>query len=810
MRFQSKLLWTFLSLGLAAVGLTLIEASRSASAALRDATEERLTAVRQSRAHLIEQYFRDTGNHVLALSSDESAIAALEQFAETWPAIPQRPDDAEVLGRYYRAEFSQLTLREPALAAKAMEWMPETPEARALQRVYIAENPYPHGSRPLLVAGDAGQYSTVHARFHPTLERYRSAFGYYDVFLIDANGRLLYSVMKEIDLGVDLQQSVYRETGLARAWRRAMALPEPESYVIEDYSPYLPSRLAPAAFVATPMYRAGIKIGVLAIQLPISEINRVMTGGRQWESEGLGATGEAYVVAQDGTLRSDLRAEIEQPEQFIRQLREAGVGEEVLNRIQRYRTAVLNLRVPDSLSRGMLRSKGPLQLPDLQWQIVARISEAEALRPIGALQRNLLWQTAVVALVLSAAAILLARRVTRPVLALARSARQLGKRDFTVRTPVTSDDEIGELAAAFNRMTEDLQNTTVSRDELDRMLTSLINAVFVVNAPRDASVDAILDAPIRQANPAALKLLAREEVSTVRLGDLLTGEPDVWRSRLERLRTQGRLPATEARIATHDGESCPVLFAASWLADEPGRTSGIVFAAQDIAEWKRTQAELERLTERLISAQEEERARLARELHDDLTQRLAAVAIDAGRLQRLAPEADALLERIKQQMVALSRDVHGLSRRLHPSALTDLGLIAAVESECRAFFERGGAPVVFDYDPDVEDLPRETQLGLYRIVQEALRNITRHADADEVAIELRRTATSVLLRVTDNGRGFDPAASAHSGLGLSSMEERSRILGGRLDVQSSPGRGTQIVVEAPTGDSDGKTQSSAG
>ena len=804
MRFQSKLLWTFLSLGLAAVGLTLIEASRSASAALREATEERLNAVLQSRAHLIQQYFRDTGNHVLALASDESAITALEQFAEAWASIPQRPDDAEVLKRFYESTFGRLTEREPAMASNAMDWMPETPHARALQRVYIADNPYPHGARPLLIGGDAGAYSEVHARFHPTLERYRSAFGYYDIFLIDANGRLRYSVMKEIDLGVELQQPVYRDTGLARAWRRAMALPEPESYVIEDYSPYLPSGLAPAAFVATPIYRAGIKIGVLAIQLPISEVNRVMTGGRQWEAEGLGATGEAYIVAKDGTLRSDLRGEIERPEQFLRQLREAGVSAEVLDRIQRYKTAVLNLSLPESMDRRMLRSTAPLALPDLQWQIVARISEDEALGPIGALQRNLLWQTAAIALVLSAAAILLARRVTRPVLALARSARRLGAGDFSVRTPVSSDDELGELATAFNRMTEDLEKTTISRDELDRMLTSLINAVFVIEAPRDAAAEAILEAPIRQANPAALKLLGRDELGLVRLGDLLTGDTETWAARIERLRTEGRLPATEARIAAHDGESCPVLFAASWLADEPGRTSGIVFAAQDIAEWKRTQAELERLTQRLISAQEEERARLARELHDDLTQRLAAVAIDAGRLQRLAPEAATLLERIKQQMAALSRDVHGLSRRLHPSALADLGLIAAIESECRAFFERGGAPVHFDYDPDVEELPPETQLGVYRIVQEALRNISRHADADEVSIELRKNGDGVLLRVADNGRGFDAAAAAHSGLGLSSMEERSRILGGRLQVESAPGRGTVIVVHAPVRNGDGK------
>ena len=117
--------------------------------------------------------------------------------------------------------------------------------------------------------------------------------------------------------------------------------------------------------------------------------------------------------------------------------------------------------------------------------------------------------------------------------------------------------------------------------------TSLINAVIVVDAPRQASVEAILAARVRQANPAALALTGRRDAADVPLSDLLAGDLDLWRDRFERLRTQGKVPATEARIA-----GCPVLFAASWLTDEPGLSSGIVIAAQDISDWKRTQAEL--------------------------------------------------------------------------------------------------------------------------------------------------------------------------------------------------------------------------
>ncbi|HYO81907.1 MAG TPA: HAMP domain-containing protein [Bryobacteraceae bacterium] len=815
--YRTRLLSAFLLLGLGALAVTGWEASEGATAALRAATWDRLTAIRETRGRQLERYFQDLGNHVIALSSDESTITALEHFAASLSSL--RPvADASSLKQQYQELFRQTGAREPRRAEEIRGWFPRDATALALQDLWIARSKYPHGSRFYqLHAPEGGAYSSVHARFHPTLHRYLSAFGFYDIFLISApESRVLYTTMKEVDLGVLLSREPYRRSGLASAYRRALALTEPESFVVEDYEPYLPSNAAPAAFVAAPIYRAGLKIGVLAIQLSIRDINDIMTGGGRWAEEGLGRSGQAYVVATDGTLRSDLRREVENPQVFLAEIRSAGAPAQAVERIGRYGTAVLNLKVAQDTAaedtrlatdfRGMrvLRSQAPLDLPDLEWTVIADIEAAEALAPVRQMQWRIFWQSVLVAGLLAAAAHLLAGRVTRPLVQLAAGARRLGARDFGVRLGVSGDAELAELAESFNRMAADLETTTVSKQELDRILASLMNAVLVLEGETNVSVDQILRSRVQTVNPAGMELLRVGERELC-LQDLLPPEDlPAWHTRISRLLETGLMRAEQAALLRSDGVRIPVLVSASTLAQEHGRKPGLVWVAQDVTAWKAAQeglhlkqAELETLTSKLLTAQEEERRRLARELHDDFTQRLAAIAIEAGNLERMAPSGEGpvrpALARIRRQMADLSHQVHDLSRSLHPSTLDDLGLVAAIESECRAFFERGGPPVDFNVSGELPHIKTEAQLGLYRIVEEALRNVLKHAHADEVAIDLQSNSEQVHLTIHDNGLGFDPAArTGRGGIGVTSMAERARLIGAALEIRSAPGQGTTI------------------
>jgi signal transduction histidine kinase len=217
---------------------------------------------------------------------------------------------------------------------------------------------------------------------------------------------------------------------------------------------------------------------------------------------------------------------------------------------------------------------------------------------------------------------------------------------------------------------------------------------------------------------------------------------------------------------------------------------------------RQNESDLRELAGRMIYAQEEERGRLARELHDDLAQRLAVVAIDVGRLelQLMDPPAPVReeLHEIKNGIVRLSQDVHSLSRQLHPSMLDDLGLIKAVESECSGFSKREGVEVLFNHENIPGVIPKDVSLSLYRIIQEGLRNISKHACAEHASVFLQGIDHDVLLSVQDDGIGFDWAeVKKNPGLGFSSMRERARLIRGELSIESEPEKGTVITVRAP-------------
>jgi PAS domain S-box-containing protein len=217
---------------------------------------------------------------------------------------------------------------------------------------------------------------------------------------------------------------------------------------------------------------------------------------------------------------------------------------------------------------------------------------------------------------------------------------------------------------------------------------------------------------------------------------------------------------------------------------------------------RQNESDLRGLAGRLIHAQEEERRRLARELHDDLAQRLAVVAIDVGRLDLQLTDAPAPvreeLREMKNGIVRISQDVHSLSRQLHPSILDDLGLIKAVESECAGFSRREGIEVLFNHENIPRVIPKDVSLSLYRIIQEGLRNISKHACAEHASVSLQGIDHDLLLSVRDDGIGFDRAeVKENPGLGLSSMRERAKLIHGELSIQSEPEKGTVITVRAP-------------
>jgi len=215
-----------------------------------------------------------------------------------------------------------------------------------------------------------------------------------------------------------------------------------------------------------------------------------------------------------------------------------------------------------------------------------------------------------------------------------------------------------------------------------------------------------------------------------------------------------------------------------------------------------SQDDLRVLAARLIAAQEEERKRLARELHDDTSQTLAALALEIANLQRAGQRDPARvpdrLSGIELKVHRLADDIHDMSRLLHPSILDDLGIEAAIRTECERFSEREGIDVRFEARRIPETIPDDCKLTFYRIAQEGLRNIAKHSGAKRALVQLSGDADELRLRVEDSGQGFDVLrAKERVGLGLVSMSERVRLLDGELNVDSKPGQGARIEVRAP-------------
>ena len=243
-----------------------------------------------------------------------------------------------------------------------------------------------------------------------------------------------------------------------------------------------------------------------------------------------------------------------------------------------------------------------------------------------------------------------------------------------------------------------------------------------------------------------------------------------------------------------------------WLRWRIARTgeSWLSAAARDITEEKRAHEKLRALADQVMNAQEEERRRIARELHDDFTQRLAALGIELGLLKRggeLPYDVgfDRDLTHLQAELVSLSEDIRRLSHSLHPSILEHSTLAAALETYCREFSQQTGIAATFTGRNVPAQIPRPVAVAFYRIAQEALRNVALHSRATEASVVL--SGENLALSVIDNGSGFDMAKAKMSpGLGLVSMEERARLVGAVVAIASVLGEGTTVSVElSPNG-----------
>jgi PAS domain S-box-containing protein len=297
----------------------------------------------------------------------------------------------------------------------------------------------------------------------------------------------------------------------------------------------------------------------------------------------------------------------------------------------------------------------------------------------------------------------------------------------------------------------------------------------------------------------ASELLGKNAVELIHAQDR-----DRFRADMAGLKT--RVASAEYVLLRKDSKGIPVEMSVTASESASGESIGWITVARDITERKRVEEELRRLPRRISEAQEAERSRVARELHDGVNQVIASAAMRLRRVQDMVsaqnPAASELISRSHKLLVQALEENRRIARNLRPTDLDDLGLGDACRNLCKELKTRTGLAVSCQFARFSKPLPPEVDLGLFRIVQEALNNVEKHARAKTVRLRIASNDGIITLKVQDDGRGFDPAIleegkADRRGIGLSSLRERAAALGGACEVFSKPGHGTAITVRVP-------------
>jgi len=250
------------------------------------------------------------------------------------------------------------------------------------------------------------------------------------------------------------------------------------------------------------------------------------------------------------------------------------------------------------------------------------------------------------------------------------------------------------------------------------------------------------------------------------------------------------------RLLRHDGEYRWVIDSGVPRFNGDGRFAGYIGSVIDVTERKSAEEALASIGRRLIEAHEEERAWIGRELHDDVNQRLALLAVELDNARQQLPSNRAVqkfIQHAQERIAEIAKDVQGLSHRLHSSKLDYLGLVSAANSFCRDVAQQSKVQVNFSHRDVPRTLPKEISLCLFRVLQEALQNAVKHSGGNQFHVTLARTQDRLELMVEDDGAGFDlNKAASGKGLGLISMRERLQLVEGEISIQSRPGMGTTV------------------
>jgi len=488
MKLQSKLLLSTSSLTVIFVvisclilgSLTVIESKKL----LLVNTENHLVSIRNQVAKQVENYFHMIKGQVETSSSNLMYVEAMQQFNQAFFERNLVSSADTSLNRYYRevfdTEFSNQNPNEHAPIEDMLSALSD--RTIDFQKTFISNNAAPLGSKDEMVSIDeSSSYAQAHEKYHPAIRQFQQEFGFYDVFLVEPDsGHIVYSVFKELDFATSLNDGPYANSAIGEAYQAAL---KSKKTFLTDFSAYIPSYNAQAAFIASPIMEGSKVIGVLIFQLPVDRLNNIMTHDHDWLNSGLGESGETYLVGADGLMRSNGRFLIESQPEYLTMMSSLGLSESIIQKMKAKNTSMGLQPVNTEGSKAVIAGeKGvavfddyrgvsvasayqPLNIDGIKWGVMSEMDESEALHLATLIEEQMI--NTLISLVLVALLVtglvswLLARAITAPIRTMQATVSKLssGQGDLRLRLPEKGNDEIATLSKGINHFTGYLDDT---------------------------------------------------------------------------------------------------------------------------------------------------------------------------------------------------------------------------------------------------------------------------------------------------------------------------------------------------------------
>jgi len=408
-----------------------------ATNSIKDQAKSNLYALLESRESSLKHYFQTIENDILYHANSQLIKRAFEDFSISWKALGSSQE-------------------------------------RYLQKHYLSKNPYPKAQRKyLLTAKDGSQYSKNHEKFHSEFTSLVSAGFYYDLFLIDATGNVIYTVTKENDFATNLADGIWSSTGLAKAFKKAQKTPEENKLHFVDFSPYPPSNNDHASFISTALLDDnGQLLGVLALQLSVERLNQVMQ-----VTAGMGSSGETYLVGPDLTMRSDSRF-FTTSSILTTKVDTVPVAMAMTGKSE----AII---AKDYRGINVYSAFKSINVMGETWAILAEIDESEVHEPIDSLSNFLMLTGAIIATLIAALGYFLSSDLATPIRSMTNTMNRLSKNDLTTNISVDErQDEVGSMAKAL----VEFKGFALEREKLQAHLSHIAKHDSLTGLPNRAFI----------------------------------------------------------------------------------------------------------------------------------------------------------------------------------------------------------------------------------------------------------------------------------------------------------------------------------